>query len=907
MRGVPRRLRRALFVAALALPGGVATLPAAPAAATAAETGPLLVELRESCAFLLRGEPTALRVNVHSRTSQHLGPVTLTPELPPGFTATVGPAPAPLPAWRTRTFRVVVTAPASAPAGPATLRFVATAAGATAALTVTQQVVDVPAAPTAVAATAGDRTASVTWTPGAWTGFPRPADDPHRAPVYVVTATPGGATTTVRGASSARVAGLANGTAYTFTVTAINEFGRTASAPTAPVVPAGVPGVVPDVTATGTGSSRVVSWGVPDANGSPLTGYTVTAHPGGATVAAPADATSADVTGLDASTDYAFTVRAANAVGAGEDSPLADGRPLALAADVTVEGEWGAAVWIAGTAGDGPAVDGWLVRFEPSGTEVQVPKETSEHHPHGYGSAFDMDPLPGTTVAVTIRPVNAVGQGPATRFAPVTTRQDNPPNPDPVGVVAGDGEIQVCFAAGWDHGAGTTGYAVTFDDHRVRSVALDERVVRIPAENWVDRMVNVVAVGDRGESPPWVPSTLVRPETAAGAPPPVTVSANSRNVDLAWRYETEPAWGWNGYFEIVAAPGGDTKYVPHGDLGTWFGDLTNGTAYTFTVRTVDTNGYGAPYVTEPVVPMGAPLPVSEVTVTAKPGDPATAVVRWTPADPNGSPLTRYDVLLGDTVVAQAGPAATSAEVAGLDYGTDYVFAVTATNAVGTSSATLAKTAYRPDRTPPVLTVTPPAPATLSGPARISYAASDAASYDVRYRAVRPDGTAGPYRYPATWQATTALTRGVAVQPGTAVCFGVRARDAAGNVTPWSAAACTAAPLDDAALRASAGWTRGTGTAFYRGTYSSARSAGATLSLPDVRARRLVLVAATCAACGDVGIFVDGVLVGRMSLSSPTTAYRQVVSLDLSSVRSGTLALRSMSGRAYVDGLAILPV
>jgi hypothetical protein len=169
----------------------------------------------------------------------------------------------------------------------------------------------VPGAPTNVTATAGDTTASVSWTaPVSNGGSPITS--------YTVTANPSDGTVTPTGATSASVTGLTDGTTYTFTVIAKNAVGLSnASAPSNQVTPTAptVPDPPTSVTATAGDTTASVSWTAPVSNGgSPITSYTVTPDPADGTVT-PTGATSASVTGLTDGTPYTFIVVANNAEG----------------------------------------------------------------------------------------------------------------------------------------------------------------------------------------------------------------------------------------------------------------------------------------------------------------------------------------------------------------------------------------------------------------------------------------------------------------------------------------------------------------------------------------------------------------------------------------------------------------
>jgi hypothetical protein len=112
-------------------------------------------------------------------------------------------------------------------------------------------------------------------------------------------------------------------------------------------------------------------------------------------------------------------------------------------------------------------------------------------------------------------------------------------------------------------------------------------------------------------------------------------------------------------------------------------------------------------------------------------------------------------------------------------------------------------------------------------------------------------------------------------------------------------------VDDSSLTASSGWTRGRAAGFYRGTYSSATSTAAALSLRSVQTRRITLVVTRCAKCGQVGVYVAGTRVAVVDTRAATTAHQVKVAVLLPAVRTGAFVLQPLqAGRlVQVDGVA----
>jgi hypothetical protein len=285
----------------------------------------------------------------------------------------------------------------------------------------------------------------------------------------------------------------------------------------------------------------------------------------------------------------------------------------------------------------------------------------------------------------------------------------------------------------------------------------------------------------------------------------------------------------------------------------------------------------------------------------------------TVTDPDGSlattfgpPLGWYDPNndeIGDICVGTDG---TDGTITGTD-GVVYVVQKEWSNALNACIVTKPAGA---DRTAPLLQASKPARLfQLSTRITTAYHATDTgsgvANYDIQYRVSKWNGRFGPYITLAT--RTTSTSRSITGRRGHEYCFRERARDRIGNLTAWSHDRCTSVALDDRALvTASAGWHRVSSSTAYHRTLTQTTMRGAKLRLAGLRADRIALVVTTCPSCGNVAIYLNGVLLQSLSTTAPTRNDRIILIPRRFSLRATTLVLKATSKwkRVLIDGLAV---
>jgi hypothetical protein len=185
--------------------------------------------------------------------------------------------------------------------------------------------------------------------------------------------------------------------------------------------------------------------------------------------------------------------------------------------------------------------------------------------------------------------------------------------------------------------------------------------------------------------------TAVRP----GAPTSVTATPGNGSATVTW---TAPAADGGSPITsyTVTSSSGRTTSVNGATLTTTMTGLSNGTAYTFTVRATNSVGNGAasapsnsvvPTTTPPPArPPGAPTVGTATGLVSSNRAVGVAAVSWSaPSDDGGNPISSYLITAtpgGQTTLV--GAPGTTAVVSNLQNGTTYTFTVQAQNSVGLS-------------------------------------------------------------------------------------------------------------------------------------------------------------------------------------------------------------------------------
>ena len=330
----------------------------------------------------------------------------------------------------------------------------------------------VPSAPQGLAAAGGNGSVQLSWS--------APASDGGSAitgyDVYRGTSAGGESATPVATNVSGRSftdTGLVNGTAYFYTVAAVNAVGVSAPSGEASATPrATVPSAPSGLVASGGNGSVVLSWTPPVSDGgAAITGYNVYRGTSAGGESATPLATGVNLTTFtDTSvvngTAYFYTVAAVNSVGVSARSGEASATPH-VAASVPSAPQGLAAAggngsvqlsWSAPASDGGSAITGYDVyRGTSAGGESATPVATNVS-----GRSFtDTGLVNGTAYFYTVAAVNAVGVSAHSGEASATPRATVPSAPLAVTASGGNAAVSLSWSIpASDGGSAITGYDV---------------------------------------------------------------------------------------------------------------------------------------------------------------------------------------------------------------------------------------------------------------------------------------------------------------------------------------------------------------------------------------------------------------------------------------------------------------
>jgi uncharacterized repeat protein (TIGR02543 family) len=561
----------------------------------------------------------------------------------------------------------------------------------------------IPGPPTNVTATTADQSSVVSFT--------APADNGGSAiTTYTVTAldtsgaplSPNRSCPVSAPATSCTVTGLTNGTDYKYVVTATNAIGISdTSTASIAVKAATVPGAPTSLVATVGDETATVSFTPPaSTGGTPITGYVVTASPGGLSCTVPVGSTSCEITGLSNGTAYTFTAIATNAQGNSTNSTTSpsvtpSGIPAAPTSVSATAGDGDATVTFVPGSSNGSAITSYTVTASPGGSSctVNAPATSCVVPNLVNGASYDFT-VTSTNINGVSAPSNASNSVTPQQVVSPTLIASTPPS--------GNEEVGFTLTA-----------TASFTGQPVPTITYQWQACTSPSDastctNISGETSSTLSLGSS------VANKYVRVLSTATSSAGTLVDESLTSAKIEPRLSsTPPSSGLtqpiNALFSLAApATGGAGVKVyaitagslPNGvtydtSTGTISGTPTNHGTFPLTITVTD--GFGVTstmqfslVITPPTV-AGAPS-----GVTALRGDTQASVSFNAPVSDGGAAITSYIVTSspgGKTCTATAPNVA--CDVTGLTNGTDYTFAVVAVNSVGRSAASAASSAVTP--------------------------------------------------------------------------------------------------------------------------------------------------------------------------------------------------------------------
>lgn len=487
--------------------------------------------------------------------------------------------------------------------------------------------------------------------------------------------------------------GLTNGTTYYFAVSAVNSRGEGSKSPTTSAVPATVPAAPPLATPTVTTTSASLSWSVPSANGSAVTGYKV--YRGltstGLSLVGNSSVPSYNDGDLTSGTTYYYAVSAVNAQGEGPQSSVVSavpaGPPSAPSLSPITVGSGSATLTWTTPAANGAAVTGYKIYRGTSSTNLSPLATISPANTYTSAGLTN-----GTTYYFAVAATNAKGEG-----AKSSVEQGVPGAPPSAPVlstptVGATNSLTLNWTIPANNGAPITGYEV-YRGTSSSSLSLIATLGTVTTftntglNGGTTYFYAVSAVNARGTGA----RSAVQSAVPTGKPDaPIVATPTTGNGTSALQWSTPASNGLaitaykvyrgtsSSSLSLRATLGTATTYNDSG--------LVNGTTYYYAVSAVNSKGEGDQSTVVSAVPATVP---NAPTLAVPTGGAGSASLSWTPpANTGGSPIVGYKIFQGPSssslALVDTIGVTTTYQASGLTNGSAYHFAVVAVNAKGDS-------------------------------------------------------------------------------------------------------------------------------------------------------------------------------------------------------------------------------
>jgi hypothetical protein len=479
----------------------------------------------------------------------------------------------------------------------------------------------VPSAPRTAVATGGNVSAIVTWTAPASLGGANITSYTVTALDSTVATRGGQSCTWTTGPLTCTFAGLTNGDSYTFSVTAKNSLGTSASsAASNAVVPAvTVPSAPTGLVATPGNTTVLLSWAAPSNGGSVITGYNVyQGTTAGGESGTPVNSTvitttTYDVTGLTNASTYYFTVKAVNASG----SSVASSEVFAIPGGSAPGAPTGAnaaagftsatLTWTAPASRGGSAIGRYTVTAVDSTSAARGGQTCT--WTSGALSCTVTGLTDGDSYTFTITATNTVGtSAPSTASNAIVPALSVPVAPTGLIATPGNHSVVLTWTAASNGGATITGYNL-FEANSAGGenyaaplnggIPISGTTVTVPnLTNGHTYYFTVEAVNAVGSSDASNEAWAIAAATTADPPQDVVAAPPSNgSVVVSWVAPLDSGGSSvTGYvitpWIATTAEAASVFNNNTSTTGTVTG-LTPGTAYSFTVAAINSSGNGA--------------------------------------------------------------------------------------------------------------------------------------------------------------------------------------------------------------------------------------------------------------------------------------------------------------------------